>query len=161
MDAADMRSPAASAPARRGRQEPMDHGPVIPAGRDPVTPTAMDLSRASATKRQATMRRRPSSTGRLITDQGSITVRAGVGEDGGGGEGLFCSGVILRRRTPVALCYRCTPSAADNPPSTGSTAPVTYDAPGDIRNATTAAISSGVAKRRAGIWPSMVSRNLA
>jgi hypothetical protein len=56
---------------------------------------------------------------------------------------------------------RCTPSAADNPPSTGSTAPVRYDAPGDIRNATTDAISSGVAKRRAGIWPSMVSRNLA
>src|SRR5215470_4399292 len=57
--------------------------------------------------------------------------------------------------------YRCTPSAADNPPSTGSTAPVTYDAAGDIRNATTDAISSDAAKRRAGIWPSMVSRNLA
>src|SRR5882672_7880210 len=143
MDAADMRSPATSAPARRGRQEPMD------------------LSRALATRRRATMRRRPSSTDRLITDRASIMVRAGVGEGGGGGEDLFCSGVILRRRTPETLCYRCTPSAADNPPSTGSTAPVTYDAAGDIRNATTEAISSGVAKRRAGIWLSMVSRNLA
>jgi len=39
MDAADMRSPATSASARRGRQEPMDRNPVTPEamGRSPVT----------------------------------------------------------------------------------------------------------------------------
>ena len=75
-----------------GRREPMD--------RNPVTPTATDPSRALSTERRATTLRQPSYTGRLITDRASIMVRAGVGEDGGGGEELF--GVAKRLRTPAA-----------------------------------------------------------
>ena len=60
-----------------GRREAMGH--------NPVTPGAMDLSRPLATKRRATTRRRPSCTDRLTTDPESIMVRAGAGEDGGGG----------------------------------------------------------------------------
>src|SRR6266566_4725946 len=110
-----MRSPEISALARRGRQEPMGRNPVTPEvrhgkrepmDRNQVTPEAMDLSRPLSTKRPATTRRRPSCMARLITGREFIMVRAGVGAGGGGGD------------------YRCTPSAADSPPSTGSTAPV-------------------------------------
>src|SRR5260370_41716169 len=105
MDGADMRSPATSASARRGRQEPMDRNPVTPEamGRSPVTQGAMDPSRELSTERRATMRHRPSSTGRLITDRASIMVRAGAGEDGGGGENGF--GVAKRLRTPVISTF--------------------------------------------------------
>src|SRR5258705_12113307 len=104
MDAADMRSPETSASARRGRREPMGRGPVTQEvrhgkreamDRNPVTPEAMDLRRPLSTKRRATTRRRPSCTDRLITDLESIMVRAGAGEEGGGGRGL----VPLRRHT--------------------------------------------------------------
>src|SRR5262252_8432994 len=91
MGAADTQSPATSAWARRGRRELMGRDPVIPvdqdpairAGRDRVMRRAMDLSRPQSTKRQATTRRRPSYTGQLITDP--TMVRAGVGDDVGGG----------------------------------------------------------------------------
>ena len=184
MNIAAMRSPETSAPAHRDTRERMGDNLVMPGAMIPSRRLSTER-RATTRRRSLCMARLITDRVSIM-----VMVRAGVGEDDGGNGGFVPASrhkpsyaAFARYKyaaiPPSRKCclqkpsqpnlqirasgniYRCTPSAADSPPSTGSTAPVTYDAPGDIRNATTDAISSGVAKRRAGIWPSMVSRNFA
>src|SRR3990172_7790423 len=56
--------------------------------------------------------------------------------------------------TPYALSRRY----AVSPPSTGMTAPFTYEATSDIRNRTTSATSSSVAVRPSGVWSTYPAR---
>src|SRR5216683_4892633 len=78
MEAAAMRSPGTSRPARRDRRDPM--------ARNPDTPGSMNPSRVSSTERPAITRHRRSCTARLIMVPDFIMVRAGVG--GGIGKGF-------------------------------------------------------------------------